>query len=176
MAYAMKFGSGDDVFAKIKGLIADMISKLEEEAEADATEKAYCDKELSETHTKREDKEGEISKLSTKIDQMSSKSAKLKEEVAVLQKELAKLAASQKEMDRIREQEHILFSNDSAMMEKGLTGIKKALKVLRDYYNKADKAHASAGGAGAGIIGLLEVVESDFSKSLAEMIATEDSA
>merc|ERR1719287_306242 len=51
-----------------------------------------------------------------------------------------------------------------------------ALKVLREYYAKGDKAHSSADGAGSGIIGLLEVCESDFSKGLAEMIATEESA
>jgi hypothetical protein len=41
----MSYGAagGDDVFAKVKGLINDMIAKLEKEAEAEATEKAYCD-------------------------------------------------------------------------------------------------------------------------------------
>merc|ERR1719362_168597 len=34
-------------------------------SEADATEKAYCDKELAETRTKKEDKTAEIEKLST---------------------------------------------------------------------------------------------------------------
>ena len=47
-------------------------------------------------------------------------------------------------------------------------------KVLNDYYAKGDKAHASADGAGSGIIGMLEVAESDFSKGLAEMTAAED--
>merc|ERR1719281_2311577 len=61
-------------------------------------------------------------------------------------------------------------------MEQGLEGVKLALKVLRDYYAKEDKAHAAAEGAGAGIIGMLEVVESDFSKGLAEMISVEDAA
>merc|ERR1719297_736291 len=50
-----------------------------------------------------------------------------------------------------------------------------ALKVLREYY-ASSKAHSAAEGAGANVIGLLEVVESDFSKGLAEMTATEDSA
>merc|ERR1719271_2039410 len=43
MVTAMRSGSGDP-FAKVKGLISDMIEKLLAEAEADATEKAYCDK------------------------------------------------------------------------------------------------------------------------------------
>merc|ERR1740123_1693249 len=77
---------GADPFAKVKGLISDMIASLEEAADADATEKAFCDKELAETRAKKADKTAEIQKLTTKIDQMSSRSAKLKEEVAALQK------------------------------------------------------------------------------------------
>merc|ERR550525_2060277 len=77
---------GADVFGKVKGLISDMIESLEEAADADATEKAYCDKELAETRAKKDDKTAEIQKLTTKIDQMSTRSAKLKEEVAGLQK------------------------------------------------------------------------------------------
>merc|ERR1719471_2410370 len=74
-----------------------MIASLEEAADADATEKAYCDKELAETRAKKEDKTAEIKKLSTKIDQMSTRSAKLKEEVAALQKALADLMSAQAE-------------------------------------------------------------------------------
>merc|ERR1712151_994599 len=62
------------------------------------------------------------------------------------------------------------------MGEQGLAGVKLALKVLREYYSKDDKAHEAAEGAGEGIIGLLEVIESDFTKTLAEIISTEESA
>merc|ERR1712028_205594 len=61
-------------------------------------------------------------------------------------------------------------------MEKGIKGVKAALKVLTEYYAKEGKSHGSADGAGAGIIGLLEVCESDFSKGLAEMVAAEETA
>merc|ERR1719443_625040 len=82
MAVAIRSSEGSsDPFAKVKGLISNMIEKLLKEAEADATEKAYCDKEMAETETKKADKEAAIEKLSTSIDSMTAKSAKLKEEV-----------------------------------------------------------------------------------------------
>jgi len=163
-------------FDKVKGLISSMIEKLLQEAQADATEKAYCDKEMAETEAKKADKEADIEKLSTSIDSMTAKSAKLKEEVATLQGELAALARAQAEMDKLRAEEKAAFETNSAEMKKGVDGVKLALKVLNDYYAKDDKAHSSADGAGSGIIGLLEVCESDFSKGLAEMIAAEETA
>merc|ERR1719265_2715332 len=80
MASTIRFGGSnkDDIFAKIKGLISDMITKMEAEAEADATEKAFCDKELSETNAKKDDKTAEIEKLTAKIDKMTGKSKVLK--------------------------------------------------------------------------------------------------
>merc|ERR1712054_579516 len=56
----------------------------------------------------------------------------------------------------------------------GIEGVKKALQVLRDYYAKGQEGAAE--GAGSGIISLLEVCESDFTKGLTEMTAEEDTA
>merc|ERR1719197_1574789 len=98
----MSTQSGEDPFGKVKGLIRNMIEKLLKEGQADATEKAFCDKEMAETAAKKADKEAAIEKLSTKIDSMTAKSAKLKEQVAELEKQLAALAKSQAEMDKLR--------------------------------------------------------------------------
>jgi len=175
-AARLSSGTGDDPFAKVKGLIADMIERLLKEAEEDAKHKAYCDKEMSETNQKKDDLTGEIEKLTTKIDKMTADSAQLKEEVAVLTKELADLAKSQAEMDKIRGEEAAAYKVNKAEMEEGLEGVKLALKVLRDYYSKDEKDHEAGQGAGDSIIGILEVVESDFSKGLSEATADEDAA
>merc|ERR1712151_1383477 len=143
---------------------------------ADATHKAYCDKELSESNAKKTEKTNEITKLTTRIDRQNAQSAQLKEEVAALQNALAKLAKSQAEMDRIRQEEHDAFTASKAELDKALTGIKLALKILNEYYAKEGKAHTSAEGASSGIIGLLEVCEADFSKNLAQITTDEDLA
>merc|ERR1719230_1051843 len=155
-------GNGEVPFEKIKGLIADMIERLESEGEADASHKAYCDKEISETNVKKDDKTAEIEKLSTAIDQMSSRKAVLEEEVATLMKELSDIAKSQAEYDKWYAEYEATFKSNKADMEAGIEGVKIALKVLREYYAKSDKSHVAAEGAGADIIGLIEVAESDF--------------
>lgn len=173
---ASQIGMSGDVFGKVKGLIQGMIQKLEKEAEEDATHKAFCDKELSETNAKKDDKTSEIEKLTTRLDKMSSRSAQLKEEVAALNKALSELAAAQAKMDKVRLEEREAFKSNKADMDQGLSGVKTALKVLRDYYAKDDKDHSAAAGSGSSIIGLLEVVESDFTKGLSEMTTTEENS
>jgi hypothetical protein len=180
--------SGADPFEKVKSLIKDMIVKLEREAGSEATEKSYCDEEMAKTKAKKEELDHTISKLTSKIDKAASKSASLKEDVKMLQAQLAKIARSQAEMDKLRSEEHAQYVEAKQDLELGLSGVRKALAVLRDYYgsdassallqNGADLGaamsqpampvkHSKAGGAGSSIIDILEVVDSDFAKNLA---------
>jgi len=175
----MRYGSknGDDPFSKVKGLISDMIAKLEKEAEAEATEKAYCDEQMAKTEAKKQDLESTIAKLTSKIDQSAARSAALKEEVVELEKELAALAKMQAEMDKIRQDQHADYTVAKADLEQGLTGVRKALSLLRDYYGSAaallqqpakPETFEKASGAGGSIISILEVCESDFATNLAK--------
>merc|ERR1712045_1008966 len=174
MASVMRAG-GADPFQKVKGLITDMIAKLEAEAGADATKKAYCDKELKETNAKKVEKTAEIDLLTTRLDRMSAKSAKLKEEVAALQSELSKLATAQAQMDKLRQEEKEAYTANRAEQAKGLEGVKLAMKLLREYY-ASDAAHNAASGAASGIVGLLETIESDMTKTIASLEFEEESA
>mmetsp|Transcript_158808 Transcript_158808/g.509087 ORF Transcript_158808/g.509087 Transcript_158808/m.509087 type:complete len:725 (+) Transcript_158808:55-2229(+) len=197
---AMKLGteSGADPFEKVKGLLTDMIMKLEQEAGQEASHKAYCDKEMAGTQEKLDDLESTLSQLRAKIDKKKSSSVSLKNEVQELQAELAYLAKSQAEADSIRREENKIFGEKKVDLTLGLKGVRQALKVLREYYaqeatgaaaaafvqsaaaGKQDpempEFHTKADGASTGIIGMLEVVESDFGKGLAQAEMEEDTS
>merc|ERR1719265_2404927 len=88
-------------------------------------------------------------------------------------------------MDSIRAEEKAAFDTAKSELEMGISGVQKALGVLKDYYQgggaafvqgsfdafmqqpAAPQKHSAAGGAGGSIIDILEVVESDFTKNLA---------
>ena len=150
---------------------------------------------MSETTAKREDKQEEVDDLNTKIDKATAKIAKLSESIVTLEGELAKISAEQKEANEMRESEKSAWVEAKGDFTQGLEGIQMALEVLRDYYaEKDDAADAAlvqtadvgaemslaqtnagkASGSASGIIGMLEVAESDFSKMIAEGQASED--
>lgn len=193
--------SGDDPFAKVKNLIQEMIAKLMKEAQAAAEEKAYCDTEMGKTEKKKQELTDDIEAITAKIDNSMSASKRLKGEVKKLQAELLELEKMQEEMDKARADANAAFLASSGDLSKGLDGLRKALKVLRDYYAKDDdggalmqtdegdskfdafmqqpaapEKHKKSSGAGDSIIGMLEVAESDFAKNLAEEQQEEDAA
>merc|ERR1711939_932940 len=109
-----------------------------------------------------------------KIDRAASRSASLKEEVVELEAELRDLAKTQAEMDKIRSEENANFKVAKAELTQGLTGVRKALGVLRDYYGgaaamiqedgkfnsfmqqpAAPQQHEKSSGAGGSIINIL---------------------
>merc|ERR1719181_2558990 len=109
-----------------------------------------------------------------------------------LEEELGKIGSEQKTADETRAAEKEAWGAAKSDFEQGLEGVQMALEVLRDYYAEKDDAALLQGaqsdlgdamslaqkstGAASGIIGMLEVAESDFSKMLAEGQAAEDLA
>merc|ERR1719322_962631 len=188
IATVLRLGSSSgDPFAKVKGLIEDMIAKLEKEAGDEATEKAYCDEQLAKTSAKKGELEEDIAKMTSKIDRSSARSAQLKGEIKTLENELSALAREQAEMDRIRQESHAEYNVAKADLELGLSGVRKAVETLRDYYGAASsmlqddsklgafmqqpakpEMHSKSQGAGESIINILQVCESDFATNLAK--------
>jgi len=182
----------------VKGMIRDMIERLLKEAAAEASHKAWCDEEMSESKAKKEKLTATVEDLTTKIDKATADIGKLTEEIATLQEELAALAKLQAEMDKMRAEENETFKIAEADLAQGLEGVQMALKVLRDYYAekgaaflqenrntdvaalmqqpKPPEGHSKSSGAAGGIIGILEVAESDLMRNLAEVRQEEETA
>eukprot|EP00440_Ansanella_granifera_P040678 gb/GFBE01044115.1/.p1 GENE.gb/GFBE01044115.1/~~gb/GFBE01044115.1/.p1 ORF type:complete len:680 (+),score=296.82 gb/GFBE01044115.1/:1-2040(+) len=171
-------GSGEDVFAKIKTMIKDMIATMEQNLQAEASKKEYCDAEMSKNDAKKASKQEEVDDVSTKIDQASSQAAMLKQQATTLTNELSTLAETQANMTKLRQEEKALFAKNEPETSAGLEGVKVALKTLRDFYKESGTKVTSGERAGAagGIIGRLEDVEADFATTLSKMRADEKTA
>lgn len=186
IAATIRYGAsaGQDPFTKVRQLITDLLSKLQAEAQADVTEKSYCDSELAKSDSKKAELDAQMAKVSTKIDQANADSARLKAEVKESQEALATLARSQAEMDAMRTENHQEYLKAKADLELGLQGVRKVISVLRDYYGASGASsasmlqagssmpappdnHVKSGEAGAEILNELEIVESDFARDLA---------
>eukprot|EP00437_Effrenium_voratum_P004128 CAMPEP_0181423048 /NCGR_PEP_ID=MMETSP1110-20121109/13928_1 /TAXON_ID=174948 /ORGANISM="Symbiodinium sp., Strain CCMP421" /LENGTH=649 /DNA_ID=CAMNT_0023546163 /DNA_START=56 /DNA_END=2002 /DNA_ORIENTATION=+ len=170
--------SGADVFSKIKTMITDMITTMKENLQAEATKKAYCDKEMGEAAEKKAGKEADLDDVSTKIDATASKSASLKKQVVAIKSELTTLAETQANMTALRQEETSLFKTKEPETVTGMEGVKSALKALRDFYKNSGIKVTSGEreGAAGGVIGRLEDVEADMAMSLSQMRAPEKTA
>merc|ERR1740127_198278 len=94
--------ASSDPFVKIRGLIEDMIAKLLKEAEEEATQKAFCDKEMGASKKSQAEKTATIDKLQTRIDGNSATIAELEDAVKTLQAEIADIDSAQAEATKIR--------------------------------------------------------------------------
>merc|ERR1740127_309268 len=94
--------ANSDPFVKIRGLIEDMIAKLLKEAEEEATQKAFCDKEMGASKKSQAEKTATIDKLQTRIDGNSATIAELEDAVKTLQAEIADIDSAQAEATKIR--------------------------------------------------------------------------
>merc|ERR1712194_529296 len=162
-----------------------MISKLEKDNDADTEEKAWCDEHLSKTAAKKGDLGDDNDKATARIDAADAKSAKLQEELQVLAGELSALKKEQAELDNIRAEEKADYEAAKSDLEAGLTGVRKALAVLQEYYGAASASmlqdeqpakpagHEKSSGAGGSIVDILQTVESDFATNLAKVEAEE---
>jgi len=211
---------GADPFKKVKKMIQDMITKLMEEANADAEQKAFCDAEMGTNKQTRDRKTEESDNLKADIEEHTAAIAKLAEEIAGLSNDIAAVDAAVQKATSERDDEKAKNQETIQEATAAEAAVGQALQILKDFYEKAAepieqpapqqgpikwdnralqllKGGASAvallqarvpgapemeegqytGMANGGVLGLMEVVQSDFAKVLSETQASEtDSA
>mmetsp|Transcript_2227 Transcript_2227/g.5528 ORF Transcript_2227/g.5528 Transcript_2227/m.5528 type:complete len:682 (+) Transcript_2227:2-2047(+) len=173
---------GADVFAKVKELIREMLGKLQEDAKADEKKHAYCEAQKKEAAAKVDESQSDVDKTTSRIDKADSTIVQLREKITQVQGELSELESMKGEATANRQMEHEQYLVAKKEYEQGIDGVQMAIKVLKEYYGKNSEflqqqlSNDDHSGAASGIIGLLEVAESDFSKLLAEVEADEEEA
>jgi hypothetical protein len=187
-----------DPFVKVKKMIKDMIVKLMEEANAEADANAYCTTELATNKLTRENKQSEVDELSANIEKKTAESTKLGEEVAQLSGQVADLKGQQDEATNLRDAEKKTNTATIADAKEAQIAVEKATKVLKDFFASAAEASLLQDSSGSGleqamdtvakapytgqqagsggIVGMLEVILSDFARLESETQSAEDQA
>jgi chromosome segregation ATPase len=187
---------GENPFAKVKKMIDEMITKLIEQANEEATHKGWCDTEMAKnTHT-REAKTDEINTLTAKADKLTAAITRLAQEIADLQTAINEIDAAVAKAISVRTAETKKNKETVEDSQKAQAAVTAALNVLKDFYAKAAQATAlvqtkqpeidapktfegsytGMGDSTGGVVGLLEVIGSDFARLEAETNTAEDEA
>jgi len=175
----LAYRASESPFGKVRSMVENMIAKLQEQAAEEATQKAFCDKEMSMSQKSKQDKGEKLRKTSARIDKADSAVAKLTEGVQVLSSEIADIDTATAEATAIRGREKVEFLKVQQDYSESEEACSAAIAALREYYEGASFIQESAGSSEAGgssIIGLLEVAESDFAAMLADARSGEGSA
>eukprot|EP00929_Paragymnodinium_shiwhaense_P027424 TRINITY_DN1609_c1_g1_i1.p1 TRINITY_DN1609_c1_g1~~TRINITY_DN1609_c1_g1_i1.p1 ORF type:complete len:698 (+),score=337.39 TRINITY_DN1609_c1_g1_i1:91-2184(+) len=131
-----------DPFAKVKKMIDEMITRLLNEANADAEHEGFCDKEMGESKITRTKLQEDIDGLAAAVESGKATISLLAQDVARLSKEVAELDHAVKEATTFRSEEK--EQNEATIKDamEAQTAVAEALAVLKDFYAKAMTATA----------------------------------
>jgi len=133
---------GADPFAKVKKMIDTMITKLLEEANADAEKEGWCDTEMGKSKVTRNKLSEEIDGLDAAIEDGKGTIMKLTQELADLADEIKDLDTQQGEATALREEEQAKNEATIADAQGAQKATAAATAVLKDFYEKAATATA----------------------------------
>jgi len=191
---AMRISSSEDPMAKVKVMVQELITKLQEESGQEQEHQQWCDGELAENEKARTKQTNAVDKLTGEIELAQSSVAKLTSETAELEKELIENAESLANQTAQRKQEkaenNVTIQDAKAAQE----AVGQAIVVLQDFYSGAkgstalvqetkatkappvfDQPYQGQSGDG-GVVSMLEVIQSDYSRLETTTTAQEESA
>merc|ERR1712232_1090592 len=170
--------------------IKDLIVRLMEEANEEAEHKGWCDTELSTNEQTRKEKTDAVETLHAEIDELEASIAKLTEDISELTNAVAELKEAMAKATSIREEEKATNAATVKDAQEAQTAVAQALTVLKEFYAKAGEATAlvqqspeifespykGMQAENGGVVGMLEVIESDFARLESDTKAAEATA
>jgi len=187
-----------DPFVKIKKLIQELIERLLQEAADEANHKGWCDKEFGKAKQSRAMKAEAVKSLNEALAKSEALRDKLTEEIAILTKEIDELESALAKTTKERNDESAENAATVSEAQEGQAAVEQAIGVLEKFYKTAAKAEVfvqtsskqvpdmpDAGFSGAnkgsqsastGILGMLDVIKSDFIRTIKETEKAEKAA
>jgi len=172
-------------FDKVVKMIEDLVKKLKEEAAAEAEHKAWCDEQLHDNKIKREKKTSKVNKLTANIEALTEDIAAMGKKIERLAKEQAELTQAMNEATIQRQKEKATNTDTMKDAAAGEEATKAALVVLKEFYASQASflqqvpemaAYKGMSSAKGGVVGMLEVIVSDFARLHADTKASETAA
>lgn len=195
----------EDHFVKVRGLIKDLIAKLEKQAEEEAQQKSFCDDAMKKAISGRDEANSKIEAANAEIATLTSRKQANEEEIETKQGEIAEMTKALNEATELRQKEHEDNVKTIGMAMEGKHAVETALEILQSFYGggelgllqtkyvppNADREGNTVGdlapdtfegeykGAEAeskGILGILEIVLADFDRTITKTKEEEDEA
>merc|ERR1719203_1632212 len=173
-------------------MIDKLISNLLEEAAEESSKKGWCDTELSTNEQTRKSKTETVQTLFAEIDQLETSIAKLSEDIGELTTAVADLDAAMAKATKIRMEEKATNTATIKDSQAAQKAVGAAIAVLNEFYAKAgdatallqakaepeifDEPYKGMGAENGGVVGLLEVIDSDFARLEATTTTAEEEA
>jgi len=183
-----------DHFVKVRGLIKDLIAKLEKDAAAEADQKSFCDKAMSDALTERDDGKSDQEAAQAKLTTLGAQKEELENNIADLMAEIAENKKALNEATTLRNEEKNDNEKTLAEAKEGEEAVKMALNILGSFYDNAfvqtskkyvppnsdrdgntvgdlapkteSEPYHGAQDEAKGIVGIMEVIASDFERTI----------
>jgi len=185
-------------FDKITKLIQELIERLMQEQADEASHEGWCNTQLGKAKAQRERKAEAVMGYNDVMSKAEASRDKLQEETAILATEIEELTAALAKMTKERSDESEENEATIKESEEGKAAVDEALDMLDKFYKTAakntvlvqtgstedpempdagfDGANKGNQDAAAGILGMLEVISSDFARTIKLTSAAEKAA
>jgi len=194
---AIAIRARDDPFAKVKKMIRDLISRLEEQAGEEAQHKGWCDTELKENEQVRTTRTASVDSLTNEIDELTASISKEATLITELSLQVAELDGNVAKATEIRQKDKA--ENEATIQDAkdAQTAVSRAILVLKEFYATAaestafmqkkrsvqnpeapevfDAPYTGMATENGGVIGMLEVIQSDFARLQSDAESAEES-
>jgi len=174
-----------NAFGKVITMIEDLVAKLKEQASAEAEHKAWCDEQLKQNKLKRNKKTAQVNSLVAEIQGMEAEIADLGATIAKLAKEQVELTEAMQKATQIRDAEKAENLAIIADSKAGFSAVGQALVVLKEFYASQASflqqvpemaAYNGQQSSNKGVVGMLEVIQTDFARLRAQTETAEEAA